>query len=445
MKIVHVDHLKRVEGDGIDNQLLNVDSSFKTLFESESQESNDTEIEAIVTFLVTDSDAIGVTTIKTHLNTIRVVDLFDPNFHFHLKSSCTCMNGCIMADADVLDYDEEGMDQEISVMNQGGDMNESDKVEFFFKLRGLMQCPVEECGTNKFASRTKYLRHWEEKHMEICVTYTCCMNGCQATCKRRHDIKTHLSRIHGVHDKLTLEASVAKINKVNRMDQPATPSTSASTIICTSSTPTVSRTSACVLSPVTSAPVLSTVSASLTVSTLPSCPASAPTHSASLVASSLVNTADDSDGPQFTVSIPARKPATTITLEEYRQRPHSASSDTSLLSSRSLDTSLGYSSVAFQSSSTQTTCRDLPPFVVPPILKGEEELEEYVAILCNAIDCIGRTRKVAKDRLESIRKEGTRLKRERQERRTVEAENRRLRTQLAELKNRDNIFQDMEQ
>ncbi|CAC5419742.1 unnamed protein product [Mytilus coruscus] len=361
-----------------------------------------------------------------------------------------------MADADVLDYEEEEMDQKISVMNQGGDMNESDKVEFFFKPRGLMQCPVEECGTNKFASRTKYLRHWEEKHMEICVTYTCCMNGCQATCKRRHDIKTHLSRIHGIQDKLTLEASVAKINKVvqdnrgfidpgfwiykNRMDQPATPTTSASTIICTSSTPTVSRTSACVVSPVNSAPVLSTVSASLTVSTLPSCLASAPTPSASLVASSLANTADDSDEPQFTVSIPARKPATTITLEEYRQRPHSASSDTSLLSSRSLDTSFGYSSVAFQSSSTQTTCRDLPPFVVPPIPKGEEELEEYVAYLCNAIDCIGRTRKVAKDRLESFRKEGTRLERERQERRTVEAENRRLRTQLAELKSRDNLF-----
>ncbi|CAC5414608.1 unnamed protein product [Mytilus coruscus] len=364
MKIVHVDHLKRVEGDGIENQLLNVDSSFKTLFESESQESNDTEIEPIDTFLVTD---------------------------------------ILWLDADVLDYDEEEMDQEISVMNQGGDMNESDK----------------------------------------------------ATCKRRHDIKTHLSRIHGIHDKLTLETSVAKINKVvqdnrgfidpgfwiykNRMDQPATPTTSASTIICTSSTPTVSRTPACVLSPVTSAPVLSTMSASLSVSTLPSCPASAPTPSASLVASSLANTADDSDGPQFTVSIPARKPATTITLEEYRQRPHSASSDTSLLSSRSLDTSLGILPLLFNLPVLRPPAR-FTPFVVPPIPKGEEELEEYVAYLCNAIDCIGRTRKVAKDRLESIRKEGTRLERERQERRTVEAENRRLRTQLAELKSRDNLF-----
>lgn len=76
--------------------------------------------------------------------------------------------------------------------------------------------------------------------------------------------------------------------------------------------------------------------------------------------------------------------------------------------------------------------------------KGKEELEEYLAYLCNAIDYIGRTRKVAKDRLDNIRKEGTRLERERQERRTVEAENRRLRTQLAEWKNRDNLFQDME-
>lgn len=58
-----------------------------------------------------------------------------------------------------------------------------------------------------------------------------------------------------------------------------------------------------------------------------------------------------------------------------------------------------YSAVALQSSSTQTICCDLFPFVVPPIPTGEEELDEYVTYLCNAIDCTGRTRKVTKYRL----------------------------------------------
>lgn len=38
-----------------------------------------------------------------------------------------------MADADVLDYDEEEMDQKRSEMNQ--DMNELGKIEFFYKPR----------------------------------------------------------------------------------------------------------------------------------------------------------------------------------------------------------------------------------------------------------------------------------------------------------------------
>lgn len=45
MKIIHVDHLKGVEGDGIDNQLAGVDFSLKNLFESGSSESVDTETE----------------------------------------------------------------------------------------------------------------------------------------------------------------------------------------------------------------------------------------------------------------------------------------------------------------------------------------------------------------------------------------------------------------
>ena len=50
------------------------------------------------------------------------------------------------------------------------------------------------------------------------------------------------------------------------------------------------------------------------------------------------------------------------------------------------------------------------------------------------MDAIGRTRQATKDRLAEIKKEGTKLQRERQERRKVEAENRKLKKEIAELK-----------
>ena len=60
------------------------------------------------------------------------------------------------------------------------------------------------------------------------------------------------------------------------------------------------------------------------------------------------------------------------------------------------------------------------------------------------MDSLGRTRQVAKERLETIRKEGSKLEVERKKRREVEVENRRLLTELAELKWKDQQFRHME-
>ena len=60
MRIVHVDHLKGVEGNGIENQLLSVDSSLEKLFESGSSETLDTETERTENETVYDSEETNV-------------------------------------------------------------------------------------------------------------------------------------------------------------------------------------------------------------------------------------------------------------------------------------------------------------------------------------------------------------------------------------------------
>ena len=76
----------------------------------------------------------------------------------------------------------------------------------------------------------------------------------------------------------------------------------------------------------------------------------------------------------------------------------------------------------------QTLCGGLPPMEVPPVPEDERELEMYLVYVCNAIDAACRARELAKQRLESIRKE---------KKRSVskwEEENRKLREEIKRLK-----------
>ena len=82
---------------------------------------------------------------------------------------------------------------------------------------------------------------------------------------------------------------------------------------------------------------------------------------------------------------------------------------------------------------------------LPPIPEERRELEAHLRWLCNCIDIIGRQREAAKERLEEMRKEGNQLEKERELRRKAEAENRRLRNEMAEMKWRADVFKDTEQ
>ena len=101
------------------------------------------------------------------------------------------------------------------------------------------------------------------------------------------------------------------------------------------------------------------------------------------------------------------------------------------------------SSSCLHESSTQTSARDLPPLVLPDIPTSQHELEAYLRWLCNAMDQLGRVRESAEQRLDTLRNQTSsdhRFHHEREARRKLEAENRRLQRELAELKWRDQVF-----
>ena len=118
---------------------------------------------------------------------------------------------------------------------------------------------------------------------------------------------------------------------------------------------------------------------------------------------------------------------------KYQDRPRNVE--------RRSNTSSNTSSSSTSDVSTQTSARHYSPLHLPPIPDRKDELEDYIKWLCLGMDDFGRTREIAKERLQELRIDGTRLDQERNSRRQLEAENRRLKRELAEIKWRETLFE----
>ncbi|VDI67218.1 Hypothetical predicted protein [Mytilus galloprovincialis] len=360
-----------------------------------------------------------------------------------------------MENPDVLEYNEEEMETEMSELTKS--------IEFFFKPGGRMQCPVDDCGAKSFENRTKYQRHWEEKHTMKCVKYECSVAGCLASCRRKHDIKIHLVRQHYMTDMRLIQSAVEKCQKTQRnnkgfidpgffiyKNRVLVPDSAGSPERCDSSktnsakqlvpspsdktaheSPSPSVRSTKQLSSVVISNQQSASSDVNPAKHLGSNPVvsvrlvSSPTPSISLISSVLAatcNPTNEDDGPEFTVSVPMKFPTTSrISLSDYQKRSHTTSTaTTSTAIVRNYNTSFGYSAIALTENSSQTSCLDYPPIQLPAIPESESELTLYLLFLSNSMDSLGRTRQVAKERLETLRKEGSKLELERKKRREVE-------------------------
>ena len=341
---------------------------------------------------------------------------------------------------DLLDYEEEEIEKllqpdELKVATEVvKDVNGSNShtsihpIEFYFSPGGNMKCPVEECNQSKFASKGKFQRHWEEKHVKTNIKYFCSVSKCSAVCRRRYDMKTHMRKVHHMSDNKLVEDAVVKCKKCVEENKgfvdPGFWIYKGKTLF--PKTDKVSSTS-----------TASTVSTAVTAATISS--VTATTMSASVTTSTTSTTSDppittttamDDDEPEFTVKIPKNFP-TKISVDDYKTRPTVI---------RNLDTSFGYNSKPRQETGTQTTSSDYKPIVLPPIPTEKEELEQYIKWLCLSMDEIGRTREIAKERLNELRRDGSKLDQERKLRRNLEVENRRLQREIAEMKWRSTVF-----
>ena len=407
---------------------------------------------------------------------------------------------------DYLDYGEEEMDEDFeeeemkaaeeAIKDQDGSNSHfnTTEIEFYYTPGGRMQCPIDECSNTKFASKGKFQRHWEEKHEKNNMKYLCTIGRCTAECRRRYDLKIHMKMRHEMRDDVEIEEAMNRCQKVvsekrgfvnpglwTFRGKTLFPSATVSSVALTTSTTSRGKnllptTAASVSStstahsatfsttitttetrpvPATSATSSSTSAVTCTTSTVPTVTSSKPIQPVpsipSAVVTSAIHKADSQDQPEpeFTVHLPSDLdvlPRKKLTIQEYQSRPRQMErSDTPCRQvKRKSDTPCGYTSSETADASTQTTARHYSPLHLPAIPHRKEELEDYIKWLCLCMDDVGRTREIAMERLQELRKDGTRLEQERNQRRQLEAENRRLKRELAEIKWKNTLFQPRE-
>ena len=332
------------------------------------------------------------------------------------------------------------MDDALDIMADGDfDSEQMNKIEFFYSPEN-MTCPIDGCKGSHFASKTKYQRHWDEQHVHVTVSYACPVRLCKQYCRRRTDMKSHIRNIHKESNPVALEDLLSKSHKEVRENKSfidpgffifrgrsKVPEPKTIPVPSVPSTPVTPTVSSVILPLVTNEDnTIINVTIPKTLPSLVTKPTATPVTNISLV-------------PDTTpVTLTSR-----ISVEEYRDRK--VNSDDHVTSSPvSVNTQLGCSATSCQDFSSQAPCLDLPLTTLPAIPEDRTELEAYLRWLCNCMDCIGRQREAAKEKLEEMRRDGSRLQQEREMRRKLEAENRKLKAEIADIKWREHIFGTME-
>lgn len=334
-----------------------------------------------------------------------------------------------------------------------------------------MECPVPGCNVNSiFLTQAKFLRHWEERHIERTIKYECPVKNCKTMTKRRSDMKHHIKQKHQETNEIIIADLLKKcphrvVEATNYVD-PIFYSYQGRKAMASKPTPvkTVNSVPATTAS-VISAPdtVIPSTVTTVTTSSLPSCATSTFIQSNSTPMDTdvdfPVHNVNKDDDVNFTVKLTEKA---RLSVEEYkaRSKPYvpmltqtaiemQSMADDSVRKVTAENTGHIIKNVSlptlplFRTShnqETQTSNMDVNDLYFPPIPNSITELEEYLRFLCNTMDHVGRLRESAKIQLSKLRKTEPSLEYERQERRRLEAENRELKRELSELKWRQEVF-----
>lgn len=71
----------------------------------------------------------------------------------------------------------------------------SDRLHILYDASDMV-CLVLGCKWTKIPPKSKFSRHWEERHKLATTKYLCSVSGCLAEFRRRSDMKTHIGRLH---------------------------------------------------------------------------------------------------------------------------------------------------------------------------------------------------------------------------------------------------------
>lgn len=331
-----------------------------------------------------------------------------------------------------------------------------------------MKCPIEGCtaAESTFVIRSKFVRHWEEKHEAFSSKYECAVKGCQSLVRRKEDMRLHIASKHGEKDSHLINSVLSKCSVVKVQnkgfidpgffklhDEDKTEGMKPKS---NSQKKDVSQPEARTPAPVIRSVVQKPAATGGKEDT------STARKRVATDLKSLVHSVSNDDDVQFNVHLPAdskvprllninppkSKPAKETSASTSSSKPvteTSAIPSTPLLTATAMTTSTAtYPSLPVLPKflpktdfATQTSIVDINNLYVPPIPDNStEELEEYIRHLCNTMDVIGRLRESAKEKLLERRKSQPRKESERK----LEAENRALKKQIAEMKWRDEVF-----
>ncbi|CAC5423767.1 unnamed protein product [Mytilus coruscus] len=101
----------------------------------------------------------------------------------------------------------------LNIMAEDENFDQEKFIGFYYSTD--MHCPLADCDFGgRFSSKTKYSRHWEERHLSSVQKLECPIQYCRSRLRRRSNLKSHIKFVHGEKNDIRIEEIILKSKKV---------------------------------------------------------------------------------------------------------------------------------------------------------------------------------------------------------------------------------------
>ncbi|CAC5358812.1 unnamed protein product [Mytilus coruscus] len=104
-------------------------------------------------------------------------------------------------------------EEPLNIMTEDEIFDKEKLIEFYYSTD--MRCPIADCDFGgRFLTKTKYSRHWEERHISSVQKYEYPIQYCRGVLRRRSDMKSHIKFVHGEKNDTRIEEITLKSRKI---------------------------------------------------------------------------------------------------------------------------------------------------------------------------------------------------------------------------------------